>query len=88
MSVVVKVLEGSVDVESNLDFSFTTPVVPRAITVAGHQEDDIGVATPLFASALSGPSLLSIQWLNCPLLGSTAPQLSLIPVKCRLAPVL
>ncbi|CAL5342877.1 unnamed protein product [Camellia sinensis] len=55
MSVVVKVLEGSVDVESNLDFSFTTPVVPRAITVAGHQEDDIGAATPLFASALSGP---------------------------------
>ncbi|KAL7185248.1 hypothetical protein ACSBR2_027218 [Camellia fascicularis] len=55
MSVVVKVLEGSVDVESNLDYSFTTPVVPRAITVAGHQEDDIGAATPLFASALSGP---------------------------------
>ncbi|THG03778.1 hypothetical protein TEA_027249 [Camellia sinensis var. sinensis] len=35
MSVIVKVLEGSVDVQSNLDYSFTTPVAPRAITVAG-----------------------------------------------------
>ncbi|CAL5342876.1 unnamed protein product [Camellia sinensis] len=55
MSVVVKVLEGSVDVQSNLDYSFTTPVAPGAITVAGHQEDHIGAATPLFASTLSGP---------------------------------
>ncbi|CAL5343088.1 unnamed protein product [Camellia sinensis] len=55
MSVVVKVLEGSVDVQSNWDYSFTTPVAPRAIIVAGHQEDHIGAATPLFASVLSGP---------------------------------
>ncbi|CAL5403922.1 unnamed protein product [Camellia sinensis] len=55
MSVVVKVLEGSVEVENNLDYSFTTPVVPRAITVFGHQVNGIGTATPLFASALSGP---------------------------------
>ncbi|CAL5403913.1 unnamed protein product [Camellia sinensis] len=55
MSVVVKVLEGSVDVENNLDYNFTTPVVPRAITVAGQQRDAIGAATPLFASVLSGP---------------------------------
>ncbi|KAF5948319.1 hypothetical protein HYC85_014276 [Camellia sinensis] len=55
MSVVVKVLEGSVDVQSNLDYSFTTPVATGAITVAGHQEDHIGAATPLFASTLSGP---------------------------------
>ncbi|CAL5403930.1 unnamed protein product [Camellia sinensis] len=48
MSVMVKVLEGSVDVGSNLDYSFITAVVPRAITVAGHGEDDIGAATPLF----------------------------------------
>ncbi|KAI8008873.1 G-type lectin S-receptor-like serine/threonine-protein kinase SD2-5 [Camellia lanceoleosa] len=54
MLVVVKVLEGSVDVRSNLDYSFTTAVVPRAITVAGHQEDDIGAAATLFPSALSG----------------------------------
>ncbi|KAI8008211.1 G-type lectin S-receptor-like serine/threonine-protein kinase SD2-5 [Camellia lanceoleosa] len=56
MSVVVKVLEGSVDVQSNLDYNFTTLVAPRPITVAGHQGDAIGASTPLFASALSGPS--------------------------------
>ncbi|CAL5403923.1 unnamed protein product [Camellia sinensis] len=55
MSVVVKVLEGSVDVQSNLDYNFTTPVAPRPVTVVGHQGDAIGAATPLFASALSGP---------------------------------
>ncbi|GMP67674.1 hypothetical protein CsSME_00027583 [Camellia sinensis var. sinensis] len=55
MSVVVKVLEGSVYVRSNLDYSFTTPVAPRAITVAGNQEDHIGAPTSLFASALLGP---------------------------------
>ncbi|THG03019.1 hypothetical protein TEA_013149 [Camellia sinensis var. sinensis] len=55
MSVVVKVLEGFVDVENNLDYNITTPVVPRAITATGHQEDAIGDATPLFPSALSGP---------------------------------
>ncbi|THG12065.1 hypothetical protein TEA_017438 [Camellia sinensis var. sinensis] len=55
MLVVVKVLEGSADVQSNLDYSFTTPIAPRAFTVASHQEDHIGAATPLFASALSGP---------------------------------
>ncbi|GMP67679.1 hypothetical protein CsSME_00027588 [Camellia sinensis var. sinensis] len=55
MSVVVKVLEGFVDVENNLDYYITTPVVPRAITATGHLEDAIGDATPLFPSALSGP---------------------------------
>ncbi|KAI8008210.1 G-type lectin S-receptor-like serine/threonine-protein kinase SD2-5 [Camellia lanceoleosa] len=55
MSVIVKVLEGSVDVQSNLDYSFRTPVAPRAITVAGKQEDRIAATTSLFASALSGP---------------------------------
>ncbi|KAI8031192.1 G-type lectin S-receptor-like serine/threonine-protein kinase SD2-5 [Camellia lanceoleosa] len=54
MSVLVKVLEGSTDVQSNLDYNFTTPVAPRPITVAGHQGDVIGTTT-LFASALSGP---------------------------------
>ncbi|CAL5342872.1 unnamed protein product [Camellia sinensis] len=54
MSVVVKVLEGFVDVENNLHYNITTPVVPRAITATGHQEDAIGDATPLFPSALSG----------------------------------
>ncbi|KAF5935660.1 hypothetical protein HYC85_026789 [Camellia sinensis] len=35
MSVVVKVLEGFVDVENNLDFNFTNPVIPRSIVAAG-----------------------------------------------------
>ncbi|CAL5403925.1 unnamed protein product [Camellia sinensis] len=56
MSVVVKVLEGSVDVRSNLDYNFTTPVAPKAITVHGHQGNHIGAATTLFPSVLSGPS--------------------------------
>ncbi|GMP67633.1 hypothetical protein CsSME_00027555 [Camellia sinensis var. sinensis] len=56
MSVVVKVLEGFVDVENNLDFNFTNPVIPRSIVAAGQQEHATGVATtPLFPSALSGP---------------------------------
>ncbi|KAI8008800.1 G-type lectin S-receptor-like serine/threonine-protein kinase SD2-5 [Camellia lanceoleosa] len=55
MSAVVKVLEGSVDVQSNLDYNFTTPVAPKAITVHGHQGNHIGAATTLFPSVLSGP---------------------------------
>ena len=50
MSVVVKVLEGYVDVEQNLDYSFTNYVVPRT----SQQEDDIDAATPLISLALSG----------------------------------
>ncbi|XP_028053938.1 probable receptor-like protein kinase At5g20050 [Camellia sinensis] len=53
MSVVVKVLEGSVEVENNLGYDFTTPVVRRANRVAGNQEDATGAtASP---SVLSGP---------------------------------
>ncbi|KAL7186554.1 hypothetical protein ACSBR2_028313 [Camellia fascicularis] len=56
MSLVVKVLEGSVDVENNLDYNFINPVIPRTIAGAGHQEGAIGAAsTLLFPSALSGP---------------------------------
>ncbi|KAL7185287.1 hypothetical protein ACSBR2_027254 [Camellia fascicularis] len=56
MSVVVKVLEGSVDVESNLDYNFTNPAIPRLIAAAGQQEHAAGGATTLlFPSALSGP---------------------------------
>ncbi|KAI8006882.1 G-type lectin S-receptor-like serine/threonine-protein kinase SD2-5 [Camellia lanceoleosa] len=50
-----QVFEGLVGVQNNLDYNFTTPVVPRPIAAAGHQGDAIGVATLLFASALSGP---------------------------------
>ncbi|PSS06012.1 G-type lectin S-receptor-like serine/threonine-protein kinase [Actinidia chinensis var. chinensis] len=53
MSVVVKVLEGLVDVETDLDYSFTTP---RRIAAAAHKEDGaLGVATQLLPSTLSGP---------------------------------
>ncbi|THG16929.1 G-type lectin S-receptor-like serine/threonine-protein kinase SD2-5 [Camellia sinensis] len=56
MSVVIKVFEGSVEVENNLDYNFTTLVVRRAIRADGHQEDAIGAAaSPLFPSVLSGP---------------------------------
>ncbi|KAL7185254.1 hypothetical protein ACSBR2_027224 [Camellia fascicularis] len=47
---VVKVLEGSIEVENNLDYSFTTPVVRRAIRVAGHQKEAIGATTYSFIS--------------------------------------
>ncbi|CAL5403899.1 unnamed protein product [Camellia sinensis] len=57
MLVVVKVLEGSVDVESNLDYNVTNPVIPRSIAAAGQQEHATGAATTLlFPSALSGSS--------------------------------
>ncbi|XP_057511102.1 G-type lectin S-receptor-like serine/threonine-protein kinase SD2-5 [Actinidia eriantha] len=53
MSVVVKVFEGLVDVETDLDYSFTTP---RRIADAAPKEDGaLGVATQLLPSALSGP---------------------------------
>ncbi|CAL5342855.1 unnamed protein product [Camellia sinensis] len=56
MSVVVKVLEGSVDVEKNLDYNFTNPVIPRSTAAAGQQEHAAGAATTLlFPSTLSGP---------------------------------
>ncbi|KAL7185291.1 hypothetical protein ACSBR2_027258 [Camellia fascicularis] len=56
MSVVVKVLEGSVDVENNLDYNFTNPAIPRSIAAAGQQEHATGAATTLlFPSVLSGP---------------------------------
>lgn len=55
MSVVVKVLEGSVDVENNLDYSFTSPAVPRTIAAAGHVEGVISAGTPPLPSTLSGP---------------------------------
>ncbi|THG14426.1 hypothetical protein TEA_021251 [Camellia sinensis var. sinensis] len=58
MSVVVKVLEGSIDVEKNLDYNFTNPAIPRSIAAAGQQEHATSAATTLlFPSALSGPSL-------------------------------
>ncbi|CAL5342840.1 unnamed protein product [Camellia sinensis] len=57
MSVVVKVLEGSVDVDNSLDYNFINPVIRRTIADAGQQEDAIGAACTLLSPlALSGPS--------------------------------
>ncbi|KAI8008743.1 G-type lectin S-receptor-like serine/threonine-protein kinase SD2-5 [Camellia lanceoleosa] len=56
MSVVVKVLEGSVDVDNNLDYNFINAVIRRTIADAGQQEDAIGPACTLLSPlALSGP---------------------------------
>ena len=56
MSMVVKALEGLVDVDENLDYSFSPLPLPGSLTVVGPKE---GVAssstTPLLASVLSGP---------------------------------
>ncbi|KAJ0669763.1 putative protein kinase RLK-Pelle-SD-2b family [Helianthus annuus] len=48
MSTVVKVLEGGMNVESNLDYNFTDPRLPKNHS----QEKD---STPLLPSVLSGP---------------------------------
>ncbi|GMP65355.1 hypothetical protein CsSME_00026182 [Camellia sinensis var. sinensis] len=55
MSMVVKVLEGSVDVENNLDYTFFNPVIPRTSVAACHQEGVGAASTRLFPSVLSGP---------------------------------
>ncbi|KAA8525001.1 hypothetical protein F0562_011361 [Nyssa sinensis] len=57
MSVVVKVLEGLLDVDNNLDYNFMiNPQIQKAIVPVDHKEDDIGASTPLLPSVLSGPS--------------------------------
>ncbi|KAH7859570.1 hypothetical protein Vadar_002694 [Vaccinium darrowii] len=55
ISVVVKVLEGSMDVENNLDYSFTSPAVPRTIAAASHRKGGVTSSTPPLPSTLSGP---------------------------------
>lgn len=55
MSVVVKVLEGLVDVETNLDYNFTNLAIPRKVGAAGLNEDVVHAATMLSPSTLSGP---------------------------------
>nr|DAD37782.1 TPA_asm: hypothetical protein HUJ06_008423 [Nelumbo nucifera] len=54
MSVVVKVLEGVMDVETNLDYSFSTSPLPAERTVT-HNEAGFGVSVPILPSVLSGP---------------------------------
>ncbi|KAF7141547.1 hypothetical protein RHSIM_Rhsim06G0125000 [Rhododendron simsii] len=55
MSVVVKVLEGLVDVETNLDYNFTNLAIPRKVGAAGLNVDVVHAATMLSPSTLSGP---------------------------------
>ena len=55
MLVVVKVLEGVVDVEENIDFNFCNPTNPNTRARVMHQEVNVGGATPLLDSILSGP---------------------------------
>lgn len=55
MSVVVKVLEGLVDVETNLDYNFTNLAIPGKVGAAGLNEDVVHAATMLCPSTLSGP---------------------------------
>ena len=53
MLVVVKVLEGIVDVEESIDFNFCNPHNPNTRARVMHQ--DISSATVLSNSVLSGP---------------------------------
>lgn len=55
ISVVVKVLEGLMEVDSNLDFRFTKPPVPRTTPVVDSNRDASDNATVLLPQVLSGP---------------------------------
>nr|POE71470.1 g-type lectin s-receptor-like serine/threonine-protein kinase sd2-5 [Quercus suber] len=55
MSVVVKVLEGVMHVEDNLDYNFSSPPALREKTAAVHNEGAVEAATPLLPEELSGP---------------------------------
>ncbi|GMY09239.1 g-type lectin s-receptor-like serine/threonine-protein kinase sd2-5 [Fagus crenata] len=55
MSVVVKVLEGVVDVEENLDYNFCNPPISNTRAKIMRQEVYVGGATTLFDSVLSEP---------------------------------
>ena len=54
-SMVVKVFEGVVNVESNLDYFFSNPHVLNTRIGVDNQEVHVVAATPLFPSVLSGP---------------------------------
>ncbi|XP_057508208.1 G-type lectin S-receptor-like serine/threonine-protein kinase SD2-5 isoform X2 [Actinidia eriantha] len=55
MSVVVKALEGLVDIERNLDYNFWIPLVRRTTEAVGREEGGVGAATTVPPSILSGP---------------------------------
>nr|POF20439.1 epidermis-specific secreted glycoprotein ep1 [Quercus suber] len=55
MSTVVKVLEGVVDVESNLDYCFSNPPLPNTRARVDNQDGHIVATTLVLPSVLSGP---------------------------------
>nr|XP_023883553.1 G-type lectin S-receptor-like serine/threonine-protein kinase SD2-5 [Quercus suber] len=55
MSMVVKVLEGVMDVEENIDYNFCNPPIPNTRARVMHPEVNVGGATTLLDSVLSGP---------------------------------
>ncbi|XP_050271374.1 G-type lectin S-receptor-like serine/threonine-protein kinase SD2-5 isoform X1 [Quercus robur] len=55
MSMVVKVFEGVVNVESDLDYFFSNPHLLNPRTGVDNQEVQVVATTPLFPSVLSGP---------------------------------
>ncbi|KAL0014218.1 hypothetical protein SO802_001287 [Lithocarpus litseifolius] len=55
MSTVVKVLEGVVDVESNLDYCFSNPPLPNTRARVDNQDGHIVATTSVLPSVLSGP---------------------------------
>ena len=55
MSMVVKVLEGVMDVEDNIDYNFCNPPIPHTRAIVMHPEVNVGGATTLLDSVLSGP---------------------------------
>nr|DAD48203.1 TPA_asm: hypothetical protein HUJ06_018140 [Nelumbo nucifera] len=54
MSVVVKVLEGFMNIEPNLDYSFGNSLTQPAI-IPAQREENFGDSSPLLPSVLSGP---------------------------------
>ena len=55
MSMVVKVLEGAVNIEFDLDYFLSNPSLPNMRGGVENQEVHIVTATPLLPSVLSGP---------------------------------
>ncbi|KAK7852111.1 ep1-like glycoprotein 4 [Quercus suber] len=55
MSVVVKVLEGVVDVEENIEYNFCNPPISNPRARVMYHEVNVGNATALLDSVLSGP---------------------------------
>ena len=55
MSMVVKVFEGAVNVESDLDYFFSNPSLPNMRAGVENKEVHIVAASSLFPSILSGP---------------------------------